>query len=65
MKKLKIVITIAAVVTAVILFHTTVGAALNTAGHVLYWQVGGVAKPFGRFVIGAGQSLFWFRNMFY
>lgn len=65
MKKLKIAIAVAAVVAVVIFFHTTVGAALNAAGHVLYWQVGGVAKPFGRFAIGAGQSLFWLRNMFY
>lgn len=65
MKKVKIAITVAAVVAIVFFLHTTVGAALNTAGHVLYWQVGGVAKPLGRFVIGAGQSLYWFRNMFF
>ncbi|MCT2907832.1 hypothetical protein EFT87_04045 [Schleiferilactobacillus harbinensis] len=65
MKKLKIAIAVAAVVAVVLLFHTTVGAALNTAGHVLYWQVGGAAKPFGRVIIGAGQSLYWLRNMFY
>ncbi|KRM29175.1 hypothetical protein LH991_16205 [Schleiferilactobacillus harbinensis] len=65
MKKLKISIAIAAVVAVVFFLHTTLGAALNTAGHVLYWQVGGVAKPFGRVIIGAGQSLFWLRNMFF